>query len=351
MSRVEIELMDNARRGAAVDPLLGKLFAGKYQVNDLVAKGGMGRVYRARQRGVERWVALKVLHGRHSQDESVVKRFYTEMRATARIEHPHTVRVYDFGHSDEGDLFLVMELLRGPTLAELMDREAPLAPERVARIGARIARALEAAHAVGVVHRDLKPENVLVTEQYGTPDWVKVLDFGLARMHTDSYEDDQDMTAVGKRVGTPLYMSPEYIEHRQVDPRSDLYALGAVLYEMATGALPYKGTARQVLQQQIHRAPKPPRTHRPELPRWLNDLIVELMRSDPEERPRTATHVAQILEVRAEQRGSPVAKAVKREVRDSARVFAVAMLVALSIVAVGLVVLCLAVTLFVVLAG
>jgi serine/threonine protein kinase len=319
-----------------VDPWLGGLFAGKYQVNDLVATGGMGRVYRARQRGMERWVALKVLHGRHSGDDTVVKRFYTEMRATARIEHPHTVRVYDFGHTDDGDLFLVMELLRGPTLSTVMDAEAPMAPQRVARIGGRIARALEAAHANGVVHRDLKPDNVLLTTQYGTPDWVKVLDFGLARIENDTA---QDLTAVGKRVGTPLYMAPEYIEHRLVDERSDIYALGAVLYELATGQLPYRGSAREILRQQTQQAPTHPHVHQPQLPNWLTDLTMQCLSLDPEQRPASAANLARALERHAE-----VERVVVRHEKRASqwRVFAVAGGVA-ALVVVGVIALLLAI--------
>mgnify|MGYP001473854326 CR=1 FL=1 len=280
-----------------VDPLLGRLYAGKYQVNDLVATGGMGRVYRARQRGMERWVALKVLHNRHASDDSVVKRFYTEMRATARIEHPHSVRVYDFGHTDDGDLFLVMELLRGASLSDRMDERGAMPAQEVARIGAQIARALEAAHGAGVVHRDLKPDNIMLTSQYGTPDMVKVLDFGLARIDDDM---PQHVTAVGKRVGTPLYMAPEYIQNRLVDERSDLYALGAVLYELATGKVPYEGSAREVLRAQMDRAVTPPRKHRPGLPAWLDRIILACMERSPDLRPSSAAAVARELEARAQ---------------------------------------------------
>jgi len=275
------------------DPLLGRIFAGRYQVNNLVAAGGMGRVYRAQQRGLERWVALKVLHRNRSSDEAVAKRFYTEMRAMARVEHPYTVRVYDFGHASDGALFVVMELIGGRTLSEVIDEQAPLTPSRVAAIGARIARGLAAAHAMGVVHRDLKPDNVLLTDSYGPVDWVKVLDFGLARVESDM---DQDVTGVGVRVGTPLYMAPEYIEHRVVDARSDLYALGAVLYELATGRVPYEGTARQILQQQVVHKPTPPSEVASGVPAWLDTLILECMALNPDHRPPSAAAVARRLE-------------------------------------------------------
>lgn len=276
------------------DPLLGKVFAGRYQVNNLVASGGMGTVYRARQRGIERWVALKVLDKHLSADPAVGRRFYSEMRAMARVEHPHVVRVYDFGHSEDGELFLVMELLRGRTLSVLLDAEAPLAPARVAKLGAAIARGLAAAHAAGVVHRDLKPDNVLLTDQYGPKDWPKILDFGLARVGGDL---GQEVTGVGKRVGTPCYMAPEYIEQRQVDARSDLYALGAVLYEAATGRLPYKGSAREVLQQQIDGPPLPPsKAVAGGCPAWLDALVLECMAASPDLRPASAEVVARRLE-------------------------------------------------------
>jgi len=273
---------------------VGRLLDGRYELRTVIASGAMGVIYRAAQRGMGRRVAVKVLHEHLGAEDEVVKRFYREMQATARIEHPNTVRIYDFGHTDDGALFLVMELLNGRTLAEVMVDEAPFSPARTARIGSQIARALAAARHESVVHRDLKPENIFITAQYGPADWVKVFDFGLARLEDARPED---RTEGGARVGTPLYMAPEYIRNHVADHRADLYALGVVLYEMIVGRPPFNGNPREVMEKHVHEPPpRAAETAGQYCPIWLDKLIDTLLRKEPSERPQDPGRVARILE-------------------------------------------------------
>jgi len=276
------------------ESLVGRLLDGRYELRELIATGAMGAVYRALQRGMGRRVAVKLLHEHLGAEDDVVKRFYREMQATARIEHPHTVRIYDFGHTQDGGLFLVMELLSGRTLADVMVDEAPFSATRAARIGAQIASALAAARREGVVHRDLKPENIFLSTQYGPRDWVKVFDFGLAQMEDTRPED---RTEGGARVGTPLYMAPEYIQNRVADYHADLYALGVVLYEMVVGKPPFTGNPREVMEKHVHQAaPRAADNAAQYCPIWLDKLIANLLRKDPAERSHDPDRVARILE-------------------------------------------------------
>src|SRR3954469_5232866 len=224
---------------AESDPLLGRTVAdGRYEVLARLGTGGMGTVYRVRQHPLERMAVLKLIHREMASDATAVGRFEREMRVTAAIEHPHTVRVYDFGQID-GQPYLAMEYLAGRSLRQELDRSGPLPAERVASIGVQVAKALGAAHRVGVVHRDLKPDNVMLVDGYGERDFVKVLDFGIARSLDQAGAGFR--TKAGAIIGTPAYMSPEQASNVPLDARSDLYSLGVVLYEMLAGTPPFVG--------------------------------------------------------------------------------------------------------------
>ena len=227
--------------------MIGRLFAGRYHIDARLGQGGFGSVYRAEQEGLSRHVALKVIRRDLAAREEMILRFQREMKATARIEHPNTVRLYDFGQTEDGALYLAMELLQGRTLTEALTQDGPMPPERVAHVGAQIAEALWAAHSEGVIHRDLKPDNVMLLERYGRQDQVKVLDFGIARL-THGTADGPSLTTTGAIMGTPSYMSPEQITGQPVDAASDLYALGVVLYRLICGKLPFAGQPPNQLQ-------------------------------------------------------------------------------------------------------
>jgi eukaryotic-like serine/threonine-protein kinase len=254
----------------------------------------MGEIWRAAVLAEPgRHVAVKLLHRSLSNDPELVARFEREIANSVRIDHPNAVRVLGGGRSGNGQLYLVMEEIRGRPLSIVAAAEAPIFPERVASIGRQIARGLGAAHAVGVVHRDLKPENVLVSRDEAGADRVVVFDFGLSFTRSTGGTSGR-LTARDLRIGTPGYMAPEYISDGIVDERSDFYALGVVLYELASGAMPFEGAPYKVLQLQVSSEP-PPLGDRSAAPAWLCAAIHGLLRKVPTDRPADAETVERSL--------------------------------------------------------
>jgi serine/threonine-protein kinase len=271
------------------EALVGKLIAGgKYQIIRVLGEGGMGTVYQALQPAMNRMVALKWIRPQMVTKPDAVPRFHKEMRITAQIEHPNTIRVYDFG-DDGGQLYLAMEFLAGVSLRQVIDSKQPLEVTRLVRIGKQVANALGAIHGHGVVHRDLKPDNVMLLDSFGERDFVKVLDFGIAKV----LDEQIRLTATGKPIGTPTYMAPEQAMGLAVDPRTDLYALGVMLYQMASGRVPFDAPMTQsMLLAHAHEAPIPILTLVPNLPPALAGLIMQLLEKDPAARPASAAEVA-----------------------------------------------------------
>ena len=232
---------------AEEDPLLGTSLAGRYELRGVAGTGGMGRVYVAWQRSMGREVAVKVLHPWLSSNPAVSQRFFHEARAASRLRHPHTIRIFDFGQTDEGLLFMVQELLHGRSLAQALREEGPLGPQRAATIAMQIADGLSEAHEQGVIHRDLKPDNVFLEEVAGHRDFAKVLDFGIAKT-----ELGPSVSTTGAVVGTPAYMSPEQASGEPLDGRSDLYSLGCLLFEMLSGERAFPGSkAMEVMMRHL----------------------------------------------------------------------------------------------------
>ena len=199
-------------RAAVADPLIGRVLAGKYKVVQLLGEGGMGSVYLAEQQlgTTTRKVAIKTLHSHLSRDEGIRERFQREVGTLAGLEHPNTVQVYDFGTTpEEGLLFIAMEYVQGKSLADIIDHEGALAPDRVRKIIEEIGGSLAEAHSQGIVHRDLKPDNVILTDRAGQKDFVKVLDFGIAKRSKEAASKEKKLTQQGMVLGTPPYMSPE----------------------------------------------------------------------------------------------------------------------------------------------
>ncbi len=269
------------------DPMVGRVIQGRYEVSGILGEGGMGAVYRAEQTAMGRQVALKMLRSEFGQDEQLSERFVREARNSARLEHPNTVRVFDFGKTEEGDLFLVMELLSGGELADVIGNG--MSPSQAIHICRQIARSVAEAHNKGLVHRDLKPANVNVSSVEGDDCFVKVLDFGLAKLtqSEDGGEKDQSLTSAGAALGTPLYMSPEQCAGVKVDSRCDIYALGCILYELLTGRPPFVG-ASVVMTMTMHiRDEVPPLTDaRPDrvFPPSLETIIRKCMEKDVADR-------------------------------------------------------------------
>jgi len=278
---------------AAPDPLIGRTVAdGRYEVLARLGTGGMGTVYRVRQHPLERMAVLKLIHREMASDATAVGRFEREMRVTAAIEHPHTVRVYDFGQID-GQPYLAMEYLAGRSLRQELDRTGALPAARVASIGVQVAKALGAAHRVGVVHRDLKPDNVMLVDGYGERDFVKVLDFGIARSLDQAGAGFR--TSAGAIIGTPAYMSPEQASNVPLDARSDLYSLGVVLYEMLAGAPPFVGESITALLFAHASVAPPPLPSRVSCPPALEAAIFRLLSKDPAMRPASADETIDLL--------------------------------------------------------
>jgi serine/threonine protein kinase len=253
---------------------------------NLIGEGGMGRVYAAEHVGIGKKVALKILHAVFSNTAEAVERFRAEARMTSKIANAHIVDVTDSGTTADGRMYFVMERLEGIELGEAM-RDGTLSLERSLRIARQIAEAVAAAHAQGVIHRDLKPENILLIEREGDRDFVKVLDFGIA-LTVGGDGPKRRLTQPGLAVGTPEYMAPEQAMEATADERSDIYAVGAMLYEMATGTPAYSGdTFTKVLVEKAQHDPAPPRQLRGDLPLDVEAVIVRAMARKPADRHQT----------------------------------------------------------------
>ncbi len=226
---------------SAEHPLVGQTIASKYRIIRLLGEGGMGCVYQAEQMlgTTARKVAVKTLHKHLSHDESIKARFKREVGTVASLEHPNTIQIYDFGEMPDGTLYIVMEFVQGRSVADILEKDGPMPPERVENIMRQVVGSLEEAHGHGIVHRDLKPDNVVLAERAGTKDWVEVLDFGIAKRSSEHDPNEAKLTQQGMVLGTPPYMSPEQFTGQPVDVRSDIYALGVMCYEMLTGRLPW----------------------------------------------------------------------------------------------------------------
>ncbi|MCB9652874.1 MAG: protein kinase [Deltaproteobacteria bacterium] len=238
-------------------PSVGEVVAGRYRIEGELGTGGMGAVYRVEHMHMAKAMALKLLRPEFSGVHEIAERFEREARSAARLDDPHIVRVTDFGRTEDGDLFLVMELIQGVSLAEKIRAEAPFTVGFATDIAAQILTALEHAHANEVIHRDLKPDNIMLVPR-GSDYLVKILDFGLAKITDQDTTSDRPLTQAGVVFGTPKYMSPEQAGGEPVGPRSDLYAVGVLLYELLKGVPPFVGeTAMQLLRGHLLEAPPP----------------------------------------------------------------------------------------------
>jgi serine/threonine protein kinase len=277
---------------APVDPLIGRTLDEKYRLDERLGTGGMGTVYRATHLLIDRPVAIKVLSPRYVEDEAAQTRFRREARAAGRLQHTNAVTVTDFGTTSDGLVYLVMELLEGRTLRELLARDAPLDTARAVSIMLQISAAVGAAHDAGIIHRDLKPANIFIVQRKDTPPFVKVLDFGIAKLAAEAFDDGDDpqtITQVGAMIGTPRYMSPEQGEGMKLTPASDVYSLGIILYEMLTGTTPFTGTSPIAIA--IKHASTPPRSPREfvaTIPPAIEEVVLHALEKRPEDRPADA---------------------------------------------------------------
>jgi serine/threonine-protein kinase len=276
------------------DALVGQTLAGKYRIEERISEGGMGTVYRATHVLMEKAVAIKVLHPSLAADDKIVARFTREAKAASRISNPHALNVTDFGESENGIVFLVMEYLRGKTLKEVIRGESPLPLARVVEVTRQICGALDAAHAEGVVHRDLKSDNIMLEEVAGGSDWAKVLDFGIAKIQ-EPVGQDPELTAPNLIIGTPQYMSPEQCSQASdIDSRSDIYSLGIILYEMLTGHVPFTGeSATTIMLKHLQEAPPSVLDERKDLPPAVGEVVARALSKLPDERQQSAGELAE----------------------------------------------------------
>ncbi len=274
--------------------MIGRMIDGRFTITEHLGSGGMGAVYRALQHSIDRQVALKLLRPEHLSDEAAVRRFFREARAASRLANPHTITVFDFGQSTDGLFYIAMELLRGRPLSRLSDSDPqPMAPALAALLVDQVLESLEEAHREGVIHRDLKTENIFVLEEPAR--FVKVLDFGLAK---SAGGEDAGITRTGITIGTPAFMSPEQACGEELDARSDLYAVGVVLFELLTGQTPFgeMPPIALIVRKLQDRAPTMAEVA-PNLriPPKLDALVTRLLSIDRAGRPASATEVRRLL--------------------------------------------------------
>jgi serine/threonine protein kinase len=276
--------------------LTGTVLGGRYRVGAMLGRGGMGAVYEAVQQGIERAVALKVMHA-HLQDDPLVRaRFEREARVVAMLRHPNLVQINDYVESPDEPPFLVMERLHGETLRDVMKRTSRLPADRVARIVVQMLAALDAAHRAGVVHRDIKPDNVFLEHTTAQKDLVKLLDFGVAKF-LGKEDDAVKLTRQGHAIGTPAFMSPEQAMGEPIDGRTDLYAVGATMYQALTGQKPLaEDNLADLMHALASRTPAPVTSLRPDVDPALSRVIDRALAKRPDERFATALDMARALE-------------------------------------------------------
>jgi serine/threonine protein kinase len=286
--------------GVSLDRLVGRTLNNRYLVKRKIGEGGFGAVFEGMQVATERPVALKVLHPQSVADPTVVARFRREAESCSKLRNPHTVVIYDFDQTEDGVLYLAMELVRGQSLQDIQRASGTIPIERCLRILDQVADALGEAHAKGIVHRDMKPENIMVEIRDGE-DFVKVLDFGIAKIKSgDGGKDAPALTAIGQTVGTLEFMSPEQLRGKQLDGRSDIYALGMVAYEMLTGELPFKKSksTTEIIQFHLQEAPPAPSSLKPEaeIPPAVDELVQKMCAKACDDRHTTTDHLRQNIE-------------------------------------------------------
>jgi tRNA A-37 threonylcarbamoyl transferase component Bud32 len=281
---------------------MGTVIGDRFLILERLGHGGSGTIYRAEHVTLRRKVAIKVLHHELSRDDLAVERFRREATTVSEIDNDHIVEIHDFGHTADGRLYLAMELLEGETLQDVIRREKRLGVELTLDVLLQLGEALAEAHAMGYVHRDLRPRNVWLAARRGRPNFVKLLDFGLAKLV--EHEGRAASTSLGMTFGDPKYMSPEQARGEAVDRRADLYSMGCIAYEMLVGQPPFaSGKVFDILTQHIDTLPGEPRDRREDVPLWLNSVIMRLLAKKAEDRFVT---VLGLVEALRQQTANPV---------------------------------------------
>jgi serine/threonine protein kinase len=276
------------------DPLIGRVINDRFKINALIARGGMGKVYRAEQAPLGRVCALKVLNPSYAgdQDPEFHKRFFLEASIASKLTHPNTVTIFDYGRTEDDVYYMAMEYLEGHTLHRAIREAGHFPEERAAHVARQICRALREAHSLGVIHRDLKPANIFLVEHGDETDFVKVLDFGLVKNVSDT--KTEDLTQTGLFMGSPKYMAPEQIRGDRVDARTDIYALGIILYEMIAGKVPFdRPNSVNILMAHVNEEAPPLRQMNPntQVSAAFEEVIARCMAKSPDQRFRSMDEV------------------------------------------------------------
>jgi serine/threonine-protein kinase len=276
--------------------MIGRTVANNFLLQEVIGIGAMGTIYRAEQRSLGKTVVIKLIHRDQLSDPTLALRFHREARAASRLNHPNCIQIIDFGEMDDGRLYIAMEHVSGKDLAQVLHDAYPLPPGRIIHVMRQVCLALDEAHANGVLHRDLKPENIMVGNRRNMEDFVKVLDFGIAKL-MDKVSTSGAETLSGMVCGTPEYMSPEQARGDDIDARSDLYTVGVLLYQLLTNQVPFVGdNALNVMTQHLSAAPVDAAELAPNAPLGLCELAMQLMAKERDHRPPSALGVAQELE-------------------------------------------------------
>ncbi|MCS6884980.1 MAG: SUMF1/EgtB/PvdO family nonheme iron enzyme [Acidobacteriota bacterium] len=281
----------------AQDPLINTVLGGKYLIEEVIGKGGMGVVYKARHVNFNRQFAVKVLKRELFNDDQARKRFQNEANAAGAIRHPNAIAITDFSITSDGLAYLVMDLIEGKSLREIIKSEGQMGQVRTVKLISQVCDAVAAAHRKGIIHRDLKPDNIMVeTHEDSGEEIVRVLDFGIAKLsQTPGYTEN--ITVGGAILGSPYYMSPEQCDGRQLDIRSDIYSLGIILYEMLAGKVPFRAqTPWGLVKMHCSVPPAPLRKHRPDINPQLEQVVLKALLKDPNDRQQTATELRRELE-------------------------------------------------------
>ena len=289
------------------DPFIGKTLLGQFRIEEPIGAGGMGTVYRAHQTTLSRNVAVKILHPELASNSDAVRRFHREAKVATQLEHPNLVRVFLFGElPNEEGLYLIMEYLEGKSVTDVLKSEGALPLPRALHVATQVCEGVGVAHAQGIVHRDVKPENIMLVQRHGDPDFVKVLDFGIARL---LWDEQSALTQSGVIFGTARYISPEGASGEHTDARSDVYSIGILVYQLLTGATPFDAqTPVAMLMKHIHDQPKPLRSvgRGAEVPQPVADAVMQALNKNPKHRYTDATAFADALRSAASAAGVPL---------------------------------------------